>query len=1439
MSDSEKPPESSSSRSEEGALVKRRAESSESLTSSVGQPSLAISDETESDCTSISSTLSKGLLFPIALDPLVGSSSVVMRQKQPRPGLFPSGTISSSSPFARNSQDRHSMFAGDFANRRSPRNSPQNASGKWTDLFSSKRLKKKIAKHWPGHLTGEQNDITEDDSMFESTSMEDALLNTYTRQELQAKVTKLFRDKNLPEASIEQMVKDMPDEKMKLLLSQDRKTEIANTKEKTRSLLNTLEAMLASDQILEHKDAMVKMRVVLTGEGVSYLQEFAFGRGRQSTDSGMQLIERLFGVILSHLAKFRSNPSVESMHAERQYLDFLQEVVKCVHTIANTYPGLGYVLKKDSNISTLLLETLCYLNGSRRGVQLNVANGKSAHKSGDEGLPVEPPDARSLRNFILRILATFALVHHGTTENLKLEMTGCEKMLRDLSAISNRTQRGRFRPLLDCLKFYSDLKDKDHIYRVLLTTNLLIESCDEHLTEEQAWQLRMRLRSEAIRDGLGAYLQKWQKMAESEKDDSPDKRLSCLLSAFMKNQNDDYNDLKGKFDLVKVEYGTLEGIHEILSSSMANNPAIEPLLLSIQQLLMLVPEEISVRRAYLKLIESCISEIVLPKNACDPDFESRFQFQAPISQLVESLQDEAMGKKLQDAVCQKQEAMLMAHQYWDKLNEFRKEAEQLHKHISDPNSTALPPATECTLPEPASTKSIESSVKSPSNIPPAPPPPPFGNLPKVTGGPPPPPPPPGLLGASGGPPAPPPPPMGLLNSTAPMAPPPPPNLGLKSAVPLAPVLPDYLPPKKRRQVDVPMRKPPVASFTIDPRSIGENSFWTRTNEEKLLNSKALDQLKTKFSLKGPAKSLGCNSENELDATSTRKVKVPQIIQEDKTLQRLGIVQGSVKMSYSELKKAILQIDESKLTSDLEQLRSALPPTDILTKLTEVSKEQYEDMPEGEQFAAYLATIPALPLRLDLIHFHMQFKASVDEIKSMMTTVSEACDELHKSDGFSAFLSIALGMCNYMSASSKNHKDVYAFEMRMLPKLIDTRDIDGRGTLLHHIAQHMRSTLDAKACRFAAHDMYHCHLAARINPDELQRHINLFVANIRKLENFLSNYKSAGKDDRFEQVMKPFLADAKKEQTTIEMMNKKMNSDWTSLAKYFAFDTKKYKMEEFFNDMKTFKQQFEQVCRDLDNEIADAKKKDEKQQKRKALADRQEQTNRAGHAERGMDIPPRGRISIHNDKGLSTDVNKVGVLDELEGKIMNDASLFGLLARSRTPRSVPNRTKISAKPSSIQRQRSRLGGGAEQPFFITPSSAAGGNNHRGPAPLPPQTQEGSGFASASSSNSTPPRGGIPLPGISQPGAVAPVMRVKRKGAPAVPIEEDRQQQQQQRQKTSPSHKENQAPEQRRRMESKEREQTDRQGRDAEASGSQNDGHPKVPTAEELLERLNRF
>ena len=39
------------------------------------------------------------------------------------------------------------------------------------------------------------------------------------------------------------------------------------------------------------------------------------------------------------------------------------------------------------------------------------------------------------------------------------------------------------------------------------------------------------------------------------------------------------------------------------------------------------------------------------------------------------------------------------------------------------------------------------------------------------------------------------------------------------------------------------------------------------------------------------------------------------------------------------------------------------------------------------------------------------------------------------------------------------------------------------------------------------------------------------------------------------------------------MMKKMNQLFKETAKYFAFDPKKYNMEEFFGDVKTFCEQF--------------------------------------------------------------------------------------------------------------------------------------------------------------------------------------------------------------------------------------------------------------------------
>lgn len=40
------------------------------------------------------------------------------------------------------------------------------------------------------------------------------------------------------------------------------------------------------------------------------------------------------------------------------------------------------------------------------------------------------------------------------------------------------------------------------------------------------------------------------------------------------------------------------------------------------------------------------------------------------------------------------------------------------------------------------------------------------------------------------------------------------------------------------------------------------------------------------------------------------------------------------------------------------------------------------------------------------------------------------------------------------------------------------------------------------------------------------------------------------------------------------MHSKMKADWASFTKFYAFDEKKYPLEQFFIDMKTFKEQYE-------------------------------------------------------------------------------------------------------------------------------------------------------------------------------------------------------------------------------------------------------------------------
>lgn len=63
----------------------------------------------------------------------------------------------------------------------------------------------------------------------------------------------------------------------------------------------------------------------------------------------------------------------------------------------------------------------------------------------------------------------------------------------------------------------------------------------------------------------------------------------------------------------------------------------------------------------------------------------------------------------------------------------------------------------------------------------------------------------------------------------------------------------------------------------------------------------------------------------------------------------AILQGSCKLPLKEWKRHIMELNSEVLSAGvLQQLRNALPTTEVLKKLSEVDVEKFDAMPEGEQ-----------------------------------------------------------------------------------------------------------------------------------------------------------------------------------------------------------------------------------------------------------------------------------------------------------------------------------------------------------------------------------------------------------------------------------------------------------------------------------------------------------
>uniref|UniRef100_A0A8C2UAS8 Diaphanous related formin 3 n=1 Tax=Coturnix japonica TaxID=93934 RepID=A0A8C2UAS8_COTJA len=547
-----------------------------------------------------------------------------------------------------------------------------------------------------------------------------------------------------------------------------------------------------------------------------------------------------------------------------------------------------------------------------------------------------------------------------------------EKILEAITAAAEERNVERFSPIVEGLQ--------DNSVQLQVACMQLINAL---VTSPDDLDFRLHIRNEFIRSGLKEILPQL-KCIKNE-------ALDIQLKVFNEHKEEDMIEFSHRLEDIRSEleypFDIVNDVYNMVWNTVKDTSA-EGYFLSILQHLLLIRNDYFIRPQYFKLIEECVSQIVLHRSGTDPDFTYRKRLDINFSHLVDICVDKA------------------------RLEECEERASELSRKSGDASVIPLDAAEPHQFPPPPPPLPSNGAIPPP---PPPPPPPPLLlnglGIPSGIGAPPPPPLPPGLPGAQWSPPS----------CTLPF--------GLK--------------PKKEFRPEVTMKR--LNWSKIRPQEMTESCFWVKAEEDKYENADMLCKLELTFCCQK-------RDEEDFEEKKSIKKRIKELkVLDPKIAQNLSIFLGSFRVPYEEIKMMILQVDETQLSeSMIQNLIKHLPEQEQLNSLSKFRNE-YNNLSEPEQFGVVMSNVKRLRPRLSAILFKLQFEEQVNNIKPDIMAVSAACEEIKKSKSFSKLLELVLLMGNYMNAGSRNAQ-TFGYNLSSLCKLKDTKSADQKTTLLHFLVE---------------------------------------------------------------------------------------------------------------------------------------------------------------------------------------------------------------------------------------------------------------------------------------------------------------------------------------------------------------------------------------------------
>ncbi|XP_060143811.1 protein diaphanous homolog 3 isoform X4 [Globicephala melas] len=972
------------------------------------------------------------------------------------------------------------------------------------------------------------------------------------------------------------------------------KFEDMNLNEDKKAPLREKDFSIKKEMVMQYINTASKTGSVKSSRQISP-QEFIHELKMESAD------ERLFTCLESLRVSLTSNPVswVESFGHEGLglLLDILEKlisgkiqekmikknqhkVIQCLKALMNTQYGLERIMSEERSLSLLA-----------RAID---------------------PEKPSMMTDVVKLLSAVCIVG---------EESILEEVLEALTSSGEERKIDRFSSIVEGLRHNSVQLQ----VACMQLINALVTSPDD-------LDFRLHIRNEFMRCGLKEILPNLKRI----KNDG----LDIQLKVFDEHKEEDLIEFFHRLEDVRAELDEANDLHNMVWNTVKETRA-EGYFISILQHLLLIRNDYFIRQQYFKLIDECVSQIVLHRDGMDPDFTYRKRLDLDLSQFVdicmyqvklEEFEEKAseLNKKFEKEFTDHQETQAQLQKKEAQINELQAELQAFKSQFGAlPPGTYLPSSKEngtghAALPPP---QPLPSCGGLPPPPPPAPPPPPPAPLPL-----------PGMPMPFGGGPVPPPPPLGFLCGRT--SPPP-------------PTLPFGLKPKKEFKPETSMRR--LNWLKIRPQEMTEDCFWVKANENKYENVDLLCKLENMFCCQPKER-----REEDFEEKKAIKRRIKELkFLDSKVAQNLSIFLSSFRVPYEEIKMMILEVDETQLgESMIQNLMKHLPDQEQLNSLSQF-KSDYNNLCEPEQFAVMMSNVKRLRPRLSAILFKLQFEEQVNNIKPDIMAVSTACEEIKKSRSFSKLLELVLLMGNYMNAGSRNAQ-TFGFNLSSLCKLKDTKSADQKTTLLHFLVQICEENYP-DILNFV-NDLEHLDKASKVSVETLEKNLKQMGRQLQQLEKDLKIFPPPEDlHDKFVTKMSSFVISAKEHYEKLSKLHENMDKLYQSIMGYYAIDVKKVSVEDFLTDLNNFRTMFMQAMKD-NFKKREAEEKEKRARIAKELAEK-ERLERQRKKKRLLEMKTEG--------------DETGVMDSLLEALQSGAAFRD--RRKRTPK--PKDIRRSLSPAS--------------------------------------------------------------------------------------------------------------------------------------------------------------